>query len=329
MTRKGNYYLPLSDASQITIDCSSIPVVELADGSIILLDFSDRLSEEVREIVRHYSDGYSFVPAEELKTPLSSLGGLINRSKGFAFYDRQGEVKVSSSPAVAIFPDAIIETKTKSAGGPARLFLFLRGEGDHPLPGGLLAFLQKIGVQTLEIYPGVKARPPARSSPSSPLSARRFKGIDLAELLLTAVGEKPKRGVSVTIFDQVRDGFNLSLAADLVVEKGDRRIIYHFKKLPEQFLRILKGHGAEVILVSEGDKGKALAEKVLSPLSFKISSVDRSLHFPLEGQPRVSVFLKALEVAGEGGPLCLLCEEDIGELLPILTGHFKVPIISY
>ena len=36
----GKYYIPISEVGQVTIDCSTIPIVEMDDGSSIFLDFS-------------------------------------------------------------------------------------------------------------------------------------------------------------------------------------------------------------------------------------------------------------------------------------------------
>ena len=51
ITAEGNYYIPLKDTAQVTIDCSLIPVVELDDGSTVLLDFGNRLSENLKRLI--------------------------------------------------------------------------------------------------------------------------------------------------------------------------------------------------------------------------------------------------------------------------------------
>ena len=43
ITATGNYFIPLRDSTQVSIDCSQIPVVELDDGSTVFLDFGNRL----------------------------------------------------------------------------------------------------------------------------------------------------------------------------------------------------------------------------------------------------------------------------------------------
>ena len=68
---RGNYFIPLKEAAQITIDCPLIPVVELDDGTTVLLDFGNRLSESVKEMIGQSWTNNVFLPGEELADGLA------------------------------------------------------------------------------------------------------------------------------------------------------------------------------------------------------------------------------------------------------------------
>ena len=59
---KGNYFIPLKEATQITIDCSLIPVVELDEGTTVLLDFGNRLSEDIKDLIGQSWTNYRLSP---------------------------------------------------------------------------------------------------------------------------------------------------------------------------------------------------------------------------------------------------------------------------
>ncbi|MGC9976331.1 MAG: LysM peptidoglycan-binding domain-containing protein, partial [Syntrophales bacterium] len=48
----GKYYIPIPEVGQVTIDCSTIPIVEMDDGSSILLDFSNTISDTFRNMIQ-------------------------------------------------------------------------------------------------------------------------------------------------------------------------------------------------------------------------------------------------------------------------------------
>jgi len=95
---KGNYFIPLKDTAQITIDCSSIPVVELDDGATVLLDFGNRLSEGIKGMIGQSWTNYGFVPGEELGSGIAGLKGIIGRSRNYAMTEAGSPLAVMPKP---------------------------------------------------------------------------------------------------------------------------------------------------------------------------------------------------------------------------------------
>ncbi|MCX5825050.1 MAG: LysM peptidoglycan-binding domain-containing protein, partial [Deltaproteobacteria bacterium] len=77
VTVTGSYFIPLQETTQITIDCAQIPVVELDDGTTVLLDYGDRLSENLKRLIRQSWKNYAFLTAEEFRDGLGGLLGII------------------------------------------------------------------------------------------------------------------------------------------------------------------------------------------------------------------------------------------------------------
>ena len=135
LTAAGNYFIPLKDTAQVTIDCSLIPVVELDDGSTVLLDFGNRLSDNLKALISQSWTNYSFLSAEELRDDIASLQGIIRRSRNYTMSRVNTPLALTAKPEILVFPDWIIAAKKAVGGVLYRQGLFLLGDGERPSPG--------------------------------------------------------------------------------------------------------------------------------------------------------------------------------------------------
>jgi hypothetical protein len=105
----------------------------------------------------------------------------------------------------------------------------------------------------------------------------------------------PVRNAGVVIFEQARDGFNLSVTADLLLQRGEKRYLINARRLPDQFVRILKNQGAEVIILREDAPRRTLIEDLLQRVSIPVSFGHFSFRLPAEGnRPRLITTFPAL-----------------------------------
>ncbi|MCX5820855.1 MAG: LysM peptidoglycan-binding domain-containing protein [Deltaproteobacteria bacterium] len=332
VTVTGSYFIPLQEATQITIDCSQIPVVELDDGTTVLLDYGDRLSENLKGLIRQSWKNYAFLTAEEFRDGLGGLLGIIRHSQNYRMVRADKPLELTVKPEILIFPDWIITGKETAGGATYRQGLFLLDRGERPLPAEARTFIEKSGVAVTEI-----AEDRAVSSPETPpalrpaiADLRDLKGIALAEKLLATLGETAVRNTEVVVFDQARNGFNLSVTADLLIRKGEKRFILHTKRLPEQFVQVLREAGTEVLPIGEKDQGRALIEGVLKGLGIPVSFGHFSFRIPDEGKrPRLTASFSALRAMNEGEPIYLTDFDMPPAVLPFLNGSRGGRVVRY
>ena len=154
ITAAGNYFIPLKDTAQVTIDCSLIPVVELDDGSTVLLDFGNRLSDNLKALISQSWTNYGFLSADELRDEIASLQGIIRRSRNYTMSRVNTPLALTAKPEILVFPDWIIAAKKAVGGVLYRQGLFLLGGSEQPLPAGAGAVLEKNGLIVTEIAEG-------------------------------------------------------------------------------------------------------------------------------------------------------------------------------
>ena len=111
----------------------------------------------------------------------------------------------------------------------------------------------------------------------------------------------PIRNAEVVVFDQARNGFNLSVMADLLIRKGRSGSSCKRRGCLEQFVQVLREAGTEVIPIGEKDQGRSLIEGVLQGLGIPVSFGYFSFRIPEEGKrPRLTGSFSTLRVMNEG-----------------------------
>ncbi|MFZ4437139.1 MAG: LysM peptidoglycan-binding domain-containing protein [Syntrophales bacterium] len=332
VTVAGSYHIPLQETTQITIDCAQIPVVELDDGTTVLLDYGDRLSENLKRLIRQSWKNYAFLTAEELRDELGGLSGIIRHSQNYKMVRTDKPLELTAKPEILVFPDWVISGKTAVGGVTYRQGLFLLDRDERPLPEEARRFIEKNGIAVTEITEGHAVSSMETPSALQPIitDLRDMKGIAFVEKLLLTLGETPTRNTEVVVFDQARNGFNLSVTADLLIRKGEKRFIIHTKKLPEQFVLILRDAGAEVIPIRERDQGRSLIEGTLQGLGISVSFGYFSFRIPQEGKrPRLTGSISTLRAMNGGEPIFLIDFDLAPAVLPFFSGRRGERVIRY
>ena len=331
ITAAGNYFIPLKDTAQVTLDCSLIPVVELDDGSTVLLDFGNRLSDNLKALISQSWPNYRFLSADELRDEIASLQGIIRLSRNYTMSRVNTPLALTAKPEILVFPDWIIAAKKAVGGVLYRQGLFLLGGSEQPLPAGVGAVLEKNGLTVTEIVEGTT--PAVSVTPTAaPViqDLRGLKGIALAEELLKILGEEPVRNAPVGIFEQARDGFNLSVTVDLLLRRGGKRYLIHTQRLPDQFVGILKDQDTEVIHLRENAPRRSQIEDMLQHLNIPISFGHFSFRIPEEGnRPRLITTFPALR-ATAGSETVYLFDFDVSpDTLSLLQGRLGGRVVKY
>jgi hypothetical protein len=86
------------------------------------------------------------------------------------------------------------------------------------------------------------------------------------------------------MFDTVKDGFNLSIKADVLVNKENKKYIIYSQILSPQFVNALKQAGNELIFVKDNDSPEKIMEKILHGLNIPFTSGNFTFSGPEKNQ---------------------------------------------
>ena len=196
------------------------------------------------------------------------------------------------------------------------------------MPRPILALAKKKGIDICEIL-NDKVREEEQALPV--LAITQIKG-DTNEVLLqnflVLLGLEPLKNRAITIFDARKDGFDLSIEAELLVKIENKTLLVHKNQLPQQFIDTLRTEGMDPFYLAGGMSKKNMLEGVLVPLGIPYQFALFSL--PEQGaKTRFAVSFFALKIFSDKGQFYLIDFDLDRELYGLLADYWKLRIVRY
>jgi len=323
----GNYHIPLPAAGQLTLDCGTIPVAELDDGTTVILDIAGRLPTGLAKIIRTRWRNHHLVKFLADADVVSVLREIILPST-YGMEKPSEPLSLGYDSQIKLYPDWLITRKEPAGGKPRKWGLFFVADKSRLLPSRLVSYAKKEGVIICEILGGKLQAKPAESAPLPPLQDLRAgsTGEELANILIS-LGFDPLPGKEIKIFDTQEDGFNLSIRAEYLVKIANKAVIILKNELPPQFADILKKEGMEPFYLSPAPK-KNLLENLLTALEIPHQFALYAL--PAEAEKSAfRFFFPALKMEGAKETIYLIDFDMNHEVYELLADYGRLKIVRY
>jgi hypothetical protein len=324
---EGSFYIPLSPQGQIEVNCSEVPVAELADGKTVLLDFSNHIPNNVKKMVQSTWKNYSIISTTA--EGRSMLEEFLNTSDIYTLTKKGGYVDLGNDNLVSLFAGWIVRWE----GGAVPYALCINFiDGDSPIvPGNIRKYAVKNGFDLVEVSEDAVMNDLYMPYQSMSVPFLRWGSKrELVESLLSKMGYSVSEDSKVGIFTLDNDGFNLSIKADLMVETEKGDTIFNFERFPEQFSDILMKKGLRVFYLSEEEGKRKTIKSVLNALGSSFASDNYRFPFSAEGGHTVAeLSFKALKIENGGPPLYLVEGEIDADIYGLLNGKWRVELLRY
>ncbi len=274
MITAGNYYLPVSRTEQLTIDCASIPVIEFEDQTTVMLDLDNRANVQLKKMIGDRWSSHHLVKIDDKDDIVVMLKKIFRVSKTYEITKSQNPLSIGSAPPMEVLVDWVITRKDAKKSMFVNQGLRFVYEDNGLLPRAVVNYAKQNSWIITEISQerGLAAKPeeiyslpPMTILPTS--SAKEF-----SYALLSYLGIQGEKDADVKVFNIEKDGFNLSIKADIVVTRGEKKTLIFSRNLPPQFTHILERSGSELIFVADQDDPARNMEKLLRGFSFVFTS---------------------------------------------------------
>jgi LysM repeat protein len=286
VTTTGNYYIPIPKTGQVTIDCSKIPVIEFDDNTTVFLDLENRIHNNLKKMISDNWANYYFIKVDKNDDIIALLKKVINTSKHYSMTKSEKPMMIGAYPPVEVVVDWVIVSTISRQAKPLKQGLRLIHENNLLLPKSIKNYSQKNGLIITEISgeSGIVGRPEeVYSLPPMPVFPTT-SAKDFSYALVSSLGFSAEKDVDIQMFDAVKDGFNLSIKADVVVNNENKKYIIYSQSLSPQFANSLKQAGNELIFVNDKDDPKNIMEKILHGLNISFTSGNFTFSGPEKNQ---------------------------------------------
>lgn len=284
LTATGKYYIPIAKTGQVTIDCTKIPVIEL-DGQTIFLDLENHSRDSLKRMIGDNWSTFNLVKVDKKDDVIAILRKIFNATKSYSISKKETPLTIGLVPPVEVTVDWLI-TRVKSKDHPALMHgLRIVLEDNSLLPKAIKNYAQKNGLIITEYSEetGLVGKPEEIYSLPQMAIFPTTSAKDFSAAFLSSLALNPAKDVDIKVFDMAKDGFNLSIKADVLVKNEDKKYIIYSRSMPQQFINVLKEAGNELIFVNDNDPPKVTLEKVLRGLRipfvsgyFNFSGLDKN-----------------------------------------------------
>jgi hypothetical protein len=217
---------------------------------------------------------YYLVKVDKNDDVFTILEKVINSTKSYRMIKSENPLMTGTAPMAEVFVDWVIVKSLPNQKHETIQGLRWIYENNLLLPKSIKDYYQKNGVMITEISgeTGLAGKPEEIYSlpPMTVFPAASAK--DFSSALVTSLGLNAEKDVDIQIFDTVKDGFNLSIKADVLVKNGDKKYVICSQKLSPQFINALKQAGDEPIFIRDNDSPKNIMENILRGMNIPFSS---------------------------------------------------------
>ncbi|MEA1970941.1 MAG: LysM peptidoglycan-binding domain-containing protein, partial [Thermodesulfobacteriota bacterium] len=242
---EGSYCIPVPPSGEVKIDCSRVPVVEINDGNIILLDLSNRIPADLRKIIESTWENYRVISVQKGEGISSILKRVIDATGVYEVKKVNRYEEVGNTPVVKVFVEWLVLKKPRFSGTGSYAFNFV-SKSSQLVPFPVKDYAQRNGLEIIEIMDGLGIAADEKIYQSCSVRVLDSgSGMELANSLLEMLGYSPVKGSGIDIL--IGDGLTLSIKADLLLNIEGGHIIITSSSVPYQVMNILQKGGDRVV----------------------------------------------------------------------------------
>jgi hypothetical protein len=331
VARSGKVFIPLTDDEHLALDCADIPMVELADGSRIFLDFGRQIPADTASLVRSRWANFTVIN-DGGDGVYSALAAIFGDSREYTFRRHEGALTIGTAPVLKLQVDWILSRK--GTGGQETILcgVCITSGRSQPLPEPVARFAEKHGVPVLEIDEGIGAVRIRQAPPLAPDIRSLDAGGNRALVgsLLDMLGYAYTKDRRVSVLDAAKDGPPMAIRADYSVRIGTRTVVIQFGDLPSQFQVKLNEEGMGLVQIAGDDDRKTVLEKALKGLD--VPYVQENAEFSSPGEdrpPRWILTLAAIRLTSEKGTIDLIAPDADREICAFIRERWNRQLVLY
>ncbi len=332
LVRSGKYFVPLTDTEHLVVDCADVPMVELADGSRIFLDFGHRIPDGAAALMRARWGHFTVLHESGTDGIFSVLEGIFGASAQYAFRRHGDKLQLGATAGLGLRPDWVLVRRSADGGEHVLAAIFRASAQTPSIPEPVARYAESEGVAVLEIDDGSGSLRERQAAPAAvqPVVLQAGGNRVFVGSLLEALGYAYKTDQPISLPDASKETEPLVMRADCVVRIGTRTAVIHFGETATPTRVKLRESGMDLIPVAGSDDRKTVIEKVLGGLEIPYASEVETFRPPGEGEPpRWVLTLRAFRITAAAGTLYLVADDADRGICAFIGERWNRRIVLY
>jgi hypothetical protein len=264
----GEHFFPLKASSQLKLNASAYPIIDLTNGNKILVDLYNDLPEKMEDLITSNWNDYKVIHLDgkdDLKTAFSRVVQVCGYRKIYG----AGEPFVSDGETpVSVTADRIVEQDQTSSSSTRKISVInFLDDNNLRTPEPLRKYLESSGIKIID-YP---SRPETEKNVNENLDL--LSATDnlnsFIKTLLDATGQIYKTNVELPVYQNERTDINLAIKADFFIQAEGKDHIIDLSGLGKEIINVLQEHQMMVCSILGKRKSSEALQGLLEFLGIK------------------------------------------------------------
>ncbi|MCK9275979.1 MAG: LysM peptidoglycan-binding domain-containing protein [Syntrophales bacterium] len=327
----GDYYVPLPPSSQMTIDCSNVPVAEMKNGNKFLIDLDGLLPLPVKKAIESRWKNHRIISGGSETSLSDILDKTIEALRSFIIQKNGTVMTIGEMPKVQVYCDWILSRRDPAAGSSSVIGIRLVKEKEQIIPPEVRQYAKVNGVNVIEIMNGrgiVAHEEPAWSLPVPCLGSGTPKNMTFN--LISELGYVPVKDDVIPLFTMAKDGFDLAVTADISFEAEGKRILVNSGSISPEFCDLLRKKGTLVVDVNGKIQDTDVIKNLAAVLNLSCTEDEFSFsHTIAPPEKGWKIVFPGMRMRSQKGELYFVHNEFNGEIHHLINENWKVKVVSY
>lgn len=298
----GALTIPLMEEGKITIDTDSFPILQLTDKKKMILNYGNKIPDEVIELLQSESGDFGVVTLRENEAIESVLDKIVDAAGYFSVDKSRNPLVIGDKIQFEIAGDWVIykDDLLKDV-----VVVNLIEEGGKPLNSQLKDLIHNYGVNLIDLYKtGEGEQEPVdftqktAESAGDPADAPFLDTSDpmaLVDSLLALLGQDFQKDNKVELFQGESGGFDVEIVADRYFERMGNRYIISFHSISSSLMEVITQQGYHFLNLSKPLKdSSAIVESALDLLDVRYDSPLPRFSDRPEGERNLEIFIPGI-----------------------------------
>jgi len=261
----------IGEKSELSLDKTFFPLIDLHNERILVFDYKGILSEELKNLLEISWPEFRIVSYKE-GMDLKQLVYFLLRESGYSV-KKSEKLVVGGRSQIEYYPDFLVFRENDDFIDSQLSFVSIIDHKAKKTPDSLVAWLNNRGIRLIELSNQETEKYENLTSKTSRID-NATSNKEFAESILTLLKYDFSRDKTMNISN--RREFSYNLKADLSVNVGYKTKVLEFSEISEYELSYVKKQGLDIFCISPREEKGEIIRKIMALLSLQFSNTPKT-----------------------------------------------------